>query len=110
LRATAAPDQLLDAVGRGLWPLVLPHPNNFPPLGSEPGVDLTITCDVAVELCLPVARVRSRRCAMGRTSMPEAAVDEDGDPGDAEDHVRKAAKVYEWPPVLAEAQSSSVER
>ncbi len=42
--------------------------------------------------------------------MPEAAVDEDGDPGDAEDHVRKAAKVYEWPPVLAEAQSSSVER
>jgi hypothetical protein len=47
-----------------------------------------VAVDVSLELGQPVARVLARSSSVERAAMPEAAVDEDGDPTPRENDVR----------------------
>jgi hypothetical protein len=58
---------------------VLPNPNDAPTFGGKSVVDLPIPFDVRCQLGAPVPDIRSRGVPVLGASVPEAAVDEDGE-------------------------------
>jgi hypothetical protein len=71
-------------------------------------VSLPIPLHVPAELLGPEATVGARGGVVLRTTVPEAAVEEDGDPGASENEVGPAADVWDWGLIDAIAQPKGV--
>lgn len=108
-RGPEAPHNLLDAVGRFVHRLVLPHADDRPAERGESCVRLPVALDVAIELRRPVVGVGLRRSAVDRAAVPEAAIDEDCDTGTREDDVRPGAQGAVNPEIDSEAKATPVE-
>lgn len=68
--------------------LVFPHSKNPPTGGLKGGGTAAVTLDVLSELPSPERSRTARRNVVIWTSVPEATVEEDGDPGSREHKVR----------------------
>lgn len=77
-----------DSARDGVGGLVLPRADDMPAGGAESAVDAPITRGVAFELRAPIADVATGCIAVLRAAVPEAAINEDGDPPAREDDVR----------------------
>ena len=72
--------------------LVLPHPHDGPARLAQPAIGVCISGLVRLKLLPPPVLVRARHRAVIRAAVPEASVDEDGDPRPAEDEVGPSAQ------------------
>lgn len=70
---------------------MLPDAHDRPAGRLQRVVIATIPLDVAIELCLPIRRVHARAHSVGWAAVPEAAIDEDRQPGRREDNVSSAS-------------------
>jgi len=59
--------------------VVLPQPDDGPACGAEGAFDIVVALSVAAEFGEPVCAVAARLAAVLRATMPEAAVNEDGE-------------------------------
>lgn len=82
-----------DASGGLHGVLVFPHSNYLPTLVSEKSIRVFVTILIPLELPVPPLSIRGRSCAVLGTSVPETAVDEDGDARSRECDVDLAATV-----------------
>ena len=100
----------MHTVRHGRGSLVLPRPYHAPSGLFEGLVDRTVSGHVPSELGLPVIGVGPRLIAVDGAGMPEAAVDEHGDPdpGERDVHPHYAPRNAKRQ-VLAEPQSPAVE-
>jgi hypothetical protein len=77
----------------------------------QQSIRTTIALDVAVELRKPIFGVAARLASMLWASMPEAPIDEDGDPSPREDDVSSYSQARDPNRiVLPEAISAGVEQ
>jgi hypothetical protein len=74
--------------GNLIWRIVFPEPQDLPASGTQKFGLHNIATVILCELWFPVIRMRLRLVAVGRTPMPEAAINEDGDRPTREDYVR----------------------
>jgi hypothetical protein len=101
--------QRLDPVGSGDRILVLPNDHQMPSsLGDRPRVAL-IALDIARKLRAPIVRVRTRRDAVNRASVPEAAKTLNYNSLPRKDDVRTKPQARHQRLVLAEAQPTAVQ-
>lgn len=77
--------------------VVGPKAQRYPALESEEFDSFAITGPVRSDLLTPVIRVRGWHTIVLWTSVPEAAVDKDGDFDPREHQVGRTAHVAEWP-------------
>ena len=89
----------------GVVEFVLPDPDGPPSRPAEPGWGGAIPLPVPGHLGTPVATVAGRRLEMSRATVPEAAVDEDGQPVQGEGEIREAAGDPRMPPPSEDAGS-----
>lgn len=68
--------------------LMLPNPHDTPALGHEAAIHLSVSHDITLEFGAPEFAIRLRHHRMLRTSVPEASIDEHGDSGAGERHIR----------------------
>lgn len=88
--------------------LMLPNNDDPPTFGSESGPGVGIAPYVPVHFRGPVGHVRGRRVVVLAAPVPEAAVDEDGDLGGAEDQIRPPVQVEQGSSVHAVTKSHRV--
>jgi hypothetical protein len=79
--------ELLDPVSDCFGILVLPRPDDCPAARFEPSSRVCIARRRGLNLVSPPLGIRLHDLAVSRTPMPEAAVNEHGDAGPAEDNV-----------------------
>lgn len=96
----------LDFVGDDSGVLVLPRSDHGPSGLVESLIGPSVSGDVGVQLGSPPVSVRLGRDGVLGTTMPEAPVDEDGDPGSGESNVGPARKGCE---VHAVAETTTVQ-
>ena len=85
--STSPPEPTKDLLGDQVWVLVLPDSDHGPARGCEGRVMPPVPVFVASKLCGPVEAISLRVGAMVAASVPEAAVDENREPGSREDDV-----------------------
>lgn len=88
--------------------LVFPDPHDRPSLLGEECVVPAVALDRSVELGLPPVTVGLRAGRMVGTAVPEATVDEYGDPLAGKYDVGGATQRVDGPDVLTEAEPSAV--
>jgi hypothetical protein len=71
---------------------VAPYPENAPTLGAEDPIREAVSGDVSVDFALPVASIYLWHATMPSTTVPEAAIDEYGQPGVSEGEIWMARK------------------
>ena len=98
--------QLLDPVRHRDRVLVLPHSYHYPARFLKGAAVAMVTGGVRVELGSPPVCVRLRSDRMLRTTMPEAAIHEDGDLRPRQDNVGAAWEVRDVHP---ETESATVQ-
>lgn len=86
-----------------------PAPQDCPASLCQCHVVSPITSYIGVELGLPVVRIGLGARSMDRTAVPEAAVDEDGEPRLGENDIGMAPQPRHRSRVLAEAKTSAVQ-
>lgn len=89
-------DCLPDDQGRLSWQLVLPETENGPSALLEALAGVQVPLAVAPHFRIPVALVSGRWHVVGRTAVPEAPIDEDGESDSGESDV--------CPPSMVEGQ------
>ena len=87
----------LDAMSRLQRRLVLPHPHDDPTGRHELLIGVTVTTLIQRHLPSPILRVGACHRVVFRTSVPEAAIEEHGDPLTAEYQIRGPSKAGQWP-------------
>lgn len=86
-RSTRFNEGLLNRCGGGVRILVLPDPDDSPASIAQQLVVVAITVDVTLKLGVPVLAVAAWAGSVSGASVPEAAVDEDGQSGAGEDDI-----------------------
>lgn len=89
----------LDGIDHAVRLVVFPEPEDAPPGGLKCGRLSSVSGLVVHELLVPVLGIRCRPRAMVGTPMPEATIDEDGDPRSREHDVgpdRPVANDADW--------------
>ena len=100
----------LDAVGCVTNIVVLPDAQNDPIGRHKLGLVATVPRDIAIELCLPVARIGPGLRPVVWAAMPKAAINEDRQSGGCEHHIDPAPHAGSWGhQTLAEPQATPVE-
>lgn len=89
---------------------MLPNPDDRPSGLCEPAIGISIPSSIRFNLGAPELAVAVRLGCVLRASVPEAAVNEDGDPRWAEDDVNSAATVSEHGPIDSEPQPAGMQR
>ncbi len=80
-QSAADADRLLDVLGNIVSVLVLPAADDGPASGAEPLIGVSIPLLIALDFLRPVPAVGSMNApAVLGAAVPEASVDEDGDP------------------------------
>ena len=100
---------LADTIGYQADVLVLPRPDDDPASRLKRVIVGAVAVDVALQLGRPPANVALRWAEMLRAAMPEAAVDEDGDPCAGEDNIGTASDAAKRGEMLPEAQPAPMQ-
>lgn len=108
-RRSSSLNQRSDLRGGADGILMLPDPDNRPAGFNQPRVRVRITPLVRLDLGAPVIRIGLRVDPVLRTAVPEAAVDEHGNPSPREDHVRASTEGRLRREINAEPQSARVQ-
>ena len=98
-----------DAISGLVGILVLPHSDNEPAQLGQVVVGRPVPDHVLVQLGRPPGAVRPRGRRVRRAGMPEAAVDEDGDPLAGERDVHPAPRHPRHRPLLAKSEPAPVQ-
>lgn len=109
LRLKRRGDGRFDSIRRRVRRLVLPHAVNVPTRFGENTVVSAVAFDVGLQLFSPPARVGSRLSRVSRTAVPEATINEHGDPRAHEDDVSSTPYAGYRSVIDAVTQSASVE-
>lgn len=89
--------------------LVLPDPDYGPSRCAELGLVEAITLDVSSDLRAPISGIGFWARSVLRTSVPEAAIDEDGNLLATEDDVGPAAQALQWSGVDSIPEATSMQ-
>lgn len=87
-----------------------PEPEDGPPCAFEVSRGLYVTLTIPGDLCAPIGHVGSRRTIVVWATVPEAAVDEDGDSCTGEDDISGSAKAGQWPKVHSVTQALGMKK
>jgi hypothetical protein len=94
----------------GLDRLMLPDPDWCPACPPKPVVRVLVASAIGLDLLPPPLRVLFRPGGVIGAAMPEARVDEDGDPRGGEDDVRLSAQSGNGLSMNEESEAEVVER
>lgn len=83
-----------DGLGRDRGVLVFPDAYDLPPCLAELGVGVSVSFDVASKFRLPPLAVAFRNRSMDWTAVPETTIDENGNFGLGEHHIRGAPEAW----------------
>jgi hypothetical protein len=89
---------------------VFPDADDGPATDSQTGVGVPVARDVAPQFLAPPLGVGPRAGTVLGASVPEAAVDEDGDTRPTEDDVRSTAKLGDGAKIDSVSKAPSVQR
>ena len=71
---------------------VLPEPKNRPPQLHQMTIGVPVALDIPAEFGLPPIGIVLRSDPVLRATVPEASIDEDGDPRGAEEQIRASSR------------------
>ena len=108
-RAGRSADQPFDLVGCGDHIFVFPDAHHDPSARLEPLVCVAISRDVRINLFAPPGPVVLRRRSVIRAAMPEAAVDEYGDPSEGDYDVGGPPGAFDHRPMESESKAAAME-